>query len=86
MAKEMSGITSSSLVFACPVCGEALLEFPVAQPIVHFEHHRSSMFLPDQRDIEEMRKAARAVQEIAMSPEATSELIATIIEEMEHTE
>lgn len=63
-----------------------LMEFPVAKPIVHFEHHRSSMFLPDKRDIEDMRTAATAVRGMAMSPEETSELIAAITEEMEQCE
>jgi transcriptional regulator with XRE-family HTH domain len=61
-----------------------LHEFPVAPPIVHFEHHRSSMFLPDKRDIEDMQKAAQTIQETAMSPKDTSGLITNAIEEMEH--
>lgn len=50
-----------------------------AAPIVHFEHHRSSMFLPDRRDVEDMQSAVERIQKAAMSPAATAELIADAI-------
>jgi transcriptional regulator with XRE-family HTH domain len=60
-----------------------LYEFEVAAPIVHFEHHRSSMFLPDKRDVEDMQTAAGRIEEAAMSSDTTKELIADIINRME---
>lgn len=60
-----------------------LYEFALAAPIVHFEHHRSSMFLPDKRDVEDMRVAAGRIREKAMSPEDTAELIADVISRTE---
>lgn len=59
-----------------------LYEFPLAAPIVHFEHHRSSMFLPDRKDIDDMRKAVNAIRDVALSPERTTELIFKIEKEM----
>jgi transcriptional regulator with XRE-family HTH domain len=63
-----------------------LFEFPHAAPIVHFEHHRSSMFLPDKRDVEDMLIAVRRIEEGAMSPATTTGLIAEIINGMETTQ
>jgi transcriptional regulator with XRE-family HTH domain len=60
-----------------------LYEFDLAGPIVHFEHHRSSMFLPDKRDVEDMRVAAEKIKEKAMSPTSTQELIADVINRTE---
>lgn len=62
-----------------------LYEFPLAEPVVHVEHYRSSMFLPDKKDVEDMRKAADTIRERAMSPEETSGLITNVIDEMEYT-
>jgi transcriptional regulator with XRE-family HTH domain len=59
-----------------------LYEFPVAAPIVHFEHHRSSMFLPDKKDIEDMRKAVQAIRSVALGPEDTATLITKIEKEI----
>lgn len=59
-----------------------LYEFPVAAPIVHFEHHRSSMFLPDKKDIEDMRKAVHAIRAAALSEEETAALITKIEKEI----
>jgi hypothetical protein len=62
-----------------------LFEFQNAPPIVHFEHHRSSMFLPDRRDVEDMLIAVERIGKAAMSPPATRELIADVINNMETT-
>jgi transcriptional regulator with XRE-family HTH domain len=59
-----------------------LHEFPIAAPIVHFEHHRSSMFLPDKKDIDDMRKAVQAIRDVALSPDQTTDLIVKIETEM----
>jgi transcriptional regulator with XRE-family HTH domain len=63
-----------------------LYEFGAAAPIVHFEHHRSSMFLPDKRDVEDMRIAVELIGKAAMSPAATTELIADVINDLETTQ
>lgn len=62
-----------------------LYEFALGAPIVHFEHHRSSMFLPDKKDVEDMRIAAGRITELAMSAEDTSELVADVINNKETT-
>jgi transcriptional regulator with XRE-family HTH domain len=62
-----------------------LYEFPVGEPVVHFEHHRSSMFLPDKRDVEDMRLAVERIGKVAMSSPATRELIAERINNLETT-
>lgn len=56
-----------------------LYEFALGAPIVHFEHHRSSMFLPDKKDVEDMRVAAERITELALSSGNTSELIAELV-------
>lgn len=60
-----------------------LYEFDLAAPIVHFEHHRSSMFLPDKKDVEDMRAAAERIKEVAVSPAESARLIRQFIDRME---
>lgn len=60
-----------------------LYEFSLGAPIVHFEHHRSSMFLPDKKDVEDMRHAGSRITDLAMSAEETSEFVAEIINSKE---
>jgi transcriptional regulator with XRE-family HTH domain len=60
-----------------------LYEFEVAAPIVHFEHHRSSMFLPDKRDVEDMAIAAGMITAKAISPTATQKIISDVLDRME---
>jgi transcriptional regulator with XRE-family HTH domain len=62
-----------------------LYELPAGDPIVYFEHHRSSMFAP-KKDLPAMVQAVERVEEVAMSPDATSRLIADVIREMETTQ
>lgn len=62
--------------------GFVLYEFAVGDPIVYFEHFRSSMFAP-KRDVPDMVKAVERLEKIAMSPDATSRLIADVITRME---
>jgi hypothetical protein len=62
-----------------------LYEFAVGDPIVFFEHHRSSMFAP-KRDVPDMLEAVKRIEEVAMSPDATSGLIADVIKRMETTQ
>lgn len=61
-----------------------LYEFPDSPPIVHLEHHRSSAFLYDEEDLAAYREAADSLRrEVAMSPEASAELIADVINQQE---
>jgi transcriptional regulator with XRE-family HTH domain len=65
--------------------GFVLYKFKLGEPIVYFEHHRSSMFAP-KRDVPDMQLAVRRIEEIAMSPDDTSGLIADVIKRMETTQ
>ncbi|MDA3644528.1 helix-turn-helix transcriptional regulator [Saccharopolyspora indica] len=60
-----------------------LLEFAKAAPVVHLEHHRSSAFLRDEADVKAFVSAREAVEQAAMSPEDTAELIASVINQEE---
>jgi hypothetical protein len=55
-------------------------EFP---SIVHLEHHRSSVFLYDDTDVMEYKRATAMVRRAAMSPGASSEFITDMIRRME---
>lgn len=57
-----------------------LVEFARAKPVIHLENRRSALFLHEQPDVEAYRTAADKVTEMAMSPEASSELIANIVD------
>ena len=61
-----------------------LYTFQVGEPIVYFEHHRSSLFAP-KRDLPDMVRAVDRIGEVAMSPDDTSGLIADVIKRMETT-
>lgn len=59
-----------------------LVEFEQAAPIVHNEHHRASAFVFDDEDVQAYQELARFLrEEVAMSPEASVELIAKVIKE-----
>ncbi|QIZ35315.1 helix-turn-helix domain-containing protein [Saccharopolyspora sp. ASAGF58] len=60
-----------------------LLEFAKAAPVVHLEHHRSSVFLRDEADVKAFVSAREDVERMAMSPEATVGLIARVINQEE---
>lgn len=61
-----------------------LYEFSESPPIVLLEHHRSSVFLHNDDDLSEYRSAAVTLRDdIAMSADASAELIGRIIEEWE---
>ncbi|WP_217641795.1 helix-turn-helix domain-containing protein [Actinopolyspora alba] len=63
-----------------------LYEFDDSPPIVLLEHHRSSVFLYNEDDLTEYKSAADTLRkDVAMSPEATAELIASAADEMETT-
>lgn len=56
-----------------------LMEFEKADPIVHLEHHRSSVFLRDQNDVQAYAAARDDLEKVAMSPEDSHGLIADVI-------
>jgi hypothetical protein len=62
-----------------------LYDFPDAPPVVHFEHYSSGAFVPDADDVQAYRGAVDRLREIAMSPAASTRLIAQVANEMEHS-
>jgi len=60
-----------------------IYNFPDSPSIIHIEHLSSSAFLYEPRDVEAFQAAAQVVRGKAMSPEASSELIASVIGDME---
>lgn len=60
-----------------------LLEFAKANPVVHLEHHRSSVFLRDTADVKAFVEARDDVHRAAMTTEQSSERIADVIKKME---
>lgn len=61
-----------------------LLQFDKARPVVQLEHYRSATTLTDGSDVKDYQNAAEALRRDAMSPVSTTELIAEIVDEMEH--
>lgn len=62
-----------------------LIEFPSATPIVHLEHHRASAFLWEADDVQAFSAAVEKISERAMTPAATAEAIASILNGMVET-
>jgi transcriptional regulator with XRE-family HTH domain len=60
-----------------------LFEFAKARPIVHVEHYRASAFLWEQGDIADYFDAVREIEEKAMTPDRTAEVIKKMIRGME---
>lgn len=60
-----------------------IYNFPDAPSIIHIEHLSSSAFLYEPRDVEAFQAAAQVVRGKAMSPEASADLIASVIGDME---
>lgn len=61
-----------------------LFDFADSPSIVHIEHHRSSVFLYDERDVEDYRAAAEIIRGVAMSPADSTELISEMITKLEN--
>lgn len=61
-----------------------LYEFPDSPATVHFEHYSSGAFVVDVVDVQEYRQAIDAIGKLALSPEASAELIRSIAEEKEN--
>ena len=62
-----------------------LLEFPRAKPIVLLEHHRSSLFLWEEEDVQEFTDAAEQIRKAAMTPAESAGVIEDIVNGMETT-
>lgn len=60
-----------------------LFDFPDSPSIVHIEHHRSSAFLYDEKDVEDYRTATEIIRGVAMSPADSTKLIAGMITKLE---
>jgi transcriptional regulator with XRE-family HTH domain len=60
-----------------------LLEFPEAKPIVHLEHHRSSLFLWEERDVRSFLEASETIRQAAMTPADSAGVIEDIVNGME---
>ena len=60
-----------------------LLEFPEAKPIVHLEHHRSSLFLWEERDVRSFLEASETIRQAAMTPAVSAGVIEDIVHGME---
>jgi transcriptional regulator with XRE-family HTH domain len=61
-----------------------LLEFDRTKPVVQMEHYRSTATITDARDVADYQGVVATLDEIAMSEEATSDLIARLADGMEH--
>ena len=62
-----------------------LIEFPKARPIVHLEHHRSSAFLWEERDVTSFLEASESIRQKAMTPADSARAIEDIVNGMETT-
>lgn len=62
-----------------------LIESARTKSVVHLERYRSSTILTDARDVRDYQDAADSLRRDAMSSAATTELIAKLVDEMEHT-
>ncbi|SDP10429.1 Helix-turn-helix domain-containing protein [Actinopolyspora xinjiangensis] len=63
-----------------------LFEFAKAAPVVHVEHLRSDAFLSSPGEIEVYQEATANLRGVAMSPEDSAELIASIATELEDSQ
>ena len=62
-----------------------LIEFPKAGPIVLLEHHRSSLFLWEERDVKSFLEASETIRQAAMTPAESAGVIDDIVNGMETT-
>lgn len=62
-----------------------LIEFERDEPVVQLEHYRSATTLTDGQDVRDYQVAADSLRRDAMSPEATTELIAKLLDDTERT-
>lgn len=62
-----------------------LIEFPTARPVVHLEHHRSSLTLWEEEDVKGFIEASGMIQHAAMTPVESAGVIEDIVNGMETT-
>lgn len=62
-----------------------LIGFPKARPIVLLEHHRSSLFLWEERDVAAFLEASEEIRQAAMTPAESTGIIENIVHGMETT-
>lgn len=62
-----------------------LIEFPTARPVVHLEHHRSSLTLWEEEDVKAFVAASGMIQKAAMTPAESAGVIEDIVNGMETT-
>lgn len=62
-----------------------LIEFPSARPVLHLEHHRASLTLWEEEDVNEFTDAAELVRKAAMTPAESARVIEDIVNGMETT-
>lgn len=55
-----------------------LYEFPDSGPVMYFEHYSSGAFVPDENDTARYYSAIETMDELAKSPDASVEIMATI--------
>lgn len=60
-----------------------IYDFAESPSIIHIEHYSSSAFLYEEQDVAAFKTAAQLVRSKAMSPEESSELIASVRSNME---
>jgi hypothetical protein len=61
-----------------------IYNFTESPSIVLLEHYHSSVFLYDDTDVAEYKRAAATVRKAALSPQESSEFIVDIIKQMEN--
>ena len=59
----------------------ALMEFARTKPVVYVDHYQSSVTITEAKSVAQYREAADILRDAAMSPTASAELIASILEE-----
>lgn len=62
-----------------------LIEFPTARPVLHLEHHVSSLTLWEEEDVKKFIEASGMIQKAAMTPAESAGVIEEIVRGMETT-
>jgi transcriptional regulator with XRE-family HTH domain len=62
-----------------------LIEFPTARPVLHLEHHWSSLTLWEEEDVKAFMDASGMIQQAAMTPADSAGVIEDIVNGMETT-
>lgn len=93
MADQMAHLAAFAkrdnvVIQVCDLAGEwhagfagafILYEFDDMPATVYLEHHRSGAFLVDEADVADYKTAAAEIRRVAMSPDETAGLIASVI-------